>query len=575
MNFTVVPLPAPTLSSPSGASYTPTPTYTWSAVAGATQYSLEVDSPTARIFQTTFPAASVCPGSTCSATPTTSLAQGSYNWVAQAANASGGTWSAPKAFTVQGPPASTPQAPTGSGTNASPTYVWSAVGGGVTYYELSVNPVDAGTAPFVVNFDPSVCPGATCSATPPNVLRAGSYTWHIRGWNTTGGGDWSNPMGFTVTGPPAPTPFSPNGPGTTVVPTFSWSAVGGNLLYYILGVGNVDPDRMYYEMWYEPNVCSSGTCSVTPNHPLPVGSYTWAVRGRNAAGPGDWSGAMAFTVQTPAPPTPLAPTEKVPTQTPTFSWTVSAGAMGYTLSVLNPSGSTLYEQVTGTDACINGICSVTPAGVLGVGVPYRWRVRGQHLAGFGEWSALVDFHVASLEDCGLEFVTGDFNGDGFDDGLCQTEGDVYVALGDGAGGFGVARVWLVHTFTRLLFGDFNGDGKTDLADVNVQTGDFLVALSSGSAFAPLTSWGIARATWRGTTYTCQGESLIAGAELFDADPKTDVYCRDSSLKFFLGLSNGTAFVFKIIDDPPPAYVPVQEYIYAGPRPLAITGAPRQ
>jgi hypothetical protein len=573
MAFTVIPPPAPTLSSPSGPTYTPTPTYTWSTVAGATQYALEVDSATARIFQTTYPAASVCSGATCSATPSTSLTQGSYTWLAQARNASGGTWSAPKGFTVQGPPAPTPQAPTGTGTNATPTYKWSAVGGSVTYYVLSVTPVDGGTAYFTVNVNLNACAGGTCSATPPNVLRAGSYTWQVRGWNTTGVGDLSNPMAFTVTGPPIPNPLSPSGVLTTPVPTFSWNAVGGNVILYNLGVSKAN--LSVYEDSFDPSVCVAGTCSVTPNHVLAQGSYTWAVRGRNAAGPGGWSNPMAFSIQPPAPPTPLAPTGKVPTQTPTFSWNVSTGAMGYTLSVLNENGSTLYEWGASTGACTNGVCSVTPTGVLGVGVPYRWRVRGQHPAGIGDWSALLDFHVASLDDCDLEFVTGDFDGNGITDGLCQTQGDVYVALGDGAGRFGVARVWLVHVFARLLFGDFDGDGKTDLADVNVQTGDFLVARSTGSNFAPLTSWGIAKAKWGGTSYVCQGDSLIAGADRFDADPRTDVYCRDSSLKFFLGISTGTAFVFSILDDPPPAYVPVQEYIYAGPRPLAITGAPRQ
>jgi hypothetical protein len=518
----------------------------------------------------------VCAEATCSATPPNVLRAGSYAWQVRGWNTTGvGDWSNPMAFTVTGPPMPTPLSPTGSGTNATPTYTWTAVGGGVLFYVLSVNPVEAdGTPYFEIWYQPNVCSGGTCSATPPNVLKAGSYTWQIRGRNAAGPGDLSNPMAFAVTGPPIPNPLSPSGVLTTPVPTFSWSAVGGNLILYNLGVSKADGTSVY-EFTYYPSACVAGTCSATPDHPLPLGSYTWAVRGRNAAGPGGWSNPMAFAIQPPAPPTPLAPMGKIPTQTPTFSWTVSAGAMDYTLSVLKPNGSTLYQQGAGASACINGICSVTPAGVLGVGEPYRWRVRGQHVAGIGEWSALLDFHVASLEDCDLEFVTGDFNGNGIVDGLCQTQGDVYVALGDGAGGFGIARVWLVHIFARLLSGDFDGDGKTDLADVNVQTGDFLVARSTGSAFAPLKSWGIAQATWSGTTYTCQGESLIAGTDLFDPGPRTDVYCRDSSLRFFLGLSTGTAFVFSIIDDPPPAYVPVQEYIYAGPRPLAITGAPKQ
>jgi FG-GAP-like repeat len=584
--FTVQGPPASTPQSPSGSGTNATPTYRWSAAGGGvTYYVLSViplDGGTAAFAVPFDPV--ICNGGICSATPAAPanvLRAGSYRWQVRGWNTTGGgDWSSPMTFTVTGPPMPTPLSPTGSGTNATPTYSWTAVGGGVTFYVLSVSPVATdGTPAFEIWYPPNAsnCPGTTCSVMPPNLLKAGPYTWQIRARNAAGPGDLSNPVAFTVTGPPIPNPMSPSGVLTFPVPTFSWGAVGGNVHIYNLGVSKADGTGVY-EVSYDLSAClPTGTCSVTPNHPLNVGSYKWAVRGRNMAGPGGWSTPMAFAVQAPNPPIPLAPTGKIPTQTPTFSWTVSAGAMDYTLSVLKPNGSTLYEQGAGTSACANGICSLTPAGILGVGEPYRWRVRGQHIAGVGEWSTLADFHVASLEDCDREFVTADFNGDGFEDGLCQTQGDVYVALGNGDGSFGVAQVWLVHSFNRLLFGDFDGDGKTDLADVNVQTGAFLVARSlapNSAAFAALTSWGIATGVWGSAVYTCQGESLIAGAERIDADLMTDVYCRDSSLKFFLGTSTGKTFKFKVIDDPPSALQPVQEYIYAGPRPLAITGSPR-
>jgi FG-GAP-like repeat len=417
-----------------------------------------------------------------------------------------------------------------------------------------------------------VCSGTACSFSQPTALAQGTHFWAVRADNASGG-TWSPEKSFTVQGPPAPTALSPTGPGTTVVPTFMWSAVAGEATHYVL---SVDDDRdttpsPLFEIWYTPAEasCAGTTCSVNPNRPLRVGGYTWAVRARNATGPGGWSNVLPFTVEPPAPPILLAPKGTLPTQTPTFSWRGSPGAMDYTLSVLKPNGQALYEQVVGSESCNAETCSVTPGHALEVGVVYHWRVRGQHLGGFGDWSSALAIRVASMEDCDLEFVVADFNGDGIPDGLCQTEGDVYVGLGTGSGSLGIARVWIVHTFARLLAGDFDGDGKTDLLDVDLATGDFLVARSTGSTFVPLTSWGIARATSRGTTYTCQGEELIAGTLAFDSDARTDVFCRDGNLKFFLGRSTGTAFAFSILDDPPPALNPAQEYIYAGPRPLAI------
>jgi hypothetical protein len=201
-------------------------------------------------------------------------------------------------------------------------------------------------------------------------------------------------------------------------------------------------------------------------------------------------------------------------------------------------------------------------------------VRGQHLAGLGEWSAILGFQVASFEDCAGEFVTADFNGDHLGDGLCIAGSDVYVALADGAGGYQPPRLWLLYSFTRLLVGDFDGDGKDDLADVKVESGEFFVARSTGSAFSAPVSWGVAKATWNGASYTCQGEFLVAGTGDFNIDHRTDVYCLDSSVRLFLGLSTGTSFQFSIPGDLPPGIVPVQEYIYSGSRPLAITGAPQ-
>jgi hypothetical protein len=87
--------PAPVLVSPVGSVPNPSPTYTWNASAGATQYMLQVyDSAGTRLLQRLYDASAVCVGSVCSKTETLVLALGSYTWKVKAQNAQGGTWSA-------------------------------------------------------------------------------------------------------------------------------------------------------------------------------------------------------------------------------------------------------------------------------------------------------------------------------------------------------------------------------------------------------------------------------------------------------------------------------------------------
>ncbi len=91
--------PPPALVSPSGSVDTGTPTYTWNAISGVTEYQLQVFRGSVIHVNVWLNASSVCTGGTCAHTPSTALTPHDYQWKVRSKNASGtGSWSAPMNF---------------------------------------------------------------------------------------------------------------------------------------------------------------------------------------------------------------------------------------------------------------------------------------------------------------------------------------------------------------------------------------------------------------------------------------------------------------------------------------------
>jgi hypothetical protein len=147
-------------------------------------------------------------------------------------------------------------------------------------------------------------------------------------------------------------------------------------------------------------------------------------------------------------------------------------------------------------------------------------------------------------------LVGDFNGDGKDDivtflrnsGSGDARGNVYVALSTGSG-FGPGQKW--HDFFCVnneipLVGDFNGDGKDDIvAFGRGDSGDVYVALSNGSSFV---GQGV---KWH--DYFCIGNEIPMVGD-FNGDGKSDLACFAHETKsgngkgdVYVALSTGAAF----------------------------------
>ena len=119
--------------------------------------------------------------------------------------------------------------------------------------------------------------------------------------------------------------------------------------------------------------------------------------------------------------------------------------------------------------------------------------------GYGENSVSIflgngagHFSGPTIFDAGISpqsVKLGDFDGDGKQDLAVISSGGVSILLGDGAGGFSAPTTFGVSYPSALVVGDFNGDGKQDVAvtyrvsdSVSILLGDGAGNLSAPTSF---------------------------------------------------------------------------------------------
>jgi glucose/arabinose dehydrogenase len=295
---------AATLVTPSGDIGTNyNPTYTWNQVDGATWYLLQVNGPSGNlIYQWYTSAQANCNGTTCSVTPSTTLAGGAQTWWVLTYNSAGdGVWSDGMNFSTTLPPPPGPAtlvSPSGDiGTNYNPTYKWNEVSGSTWYY-LWVDGLSGNVIKQWYTSAQANCNGTSCSVMPATTLGGGGFTWKVLTYNAGGDGTWSAIMNFNTTIPsvlgPA-TQASPTGSiGAMHNPTYMWDEVTGSTWYYLWVNG---PSGNVIKQWYTSaqTNCNGTTCSVTPSTSLPAGGYTWWILDYSTRD-GTWSSGLGFTV---------------------------------------------------------------------------------------------------------------------------------------------------------------------------------------------------------------------------------------------------------------------------------------
>ena len=157
---------------------------------------------------------------------------------------------------------------------------------------------------------------------------------------------------------------------------------------------------------------------------------------------------------------------------------------------------------------------------------------GSALGAFTEWSRFGP---------GAATLVGDFNGDGRDDLARPGEEGIQVMLSTGAA-FGAPRRW-THAGWRasIYVADVNGDGRDDIVR-QVDRKRIMVSISLGNGFAPPSRW-------------IQDSGIVAKSAMVfgdvNADGRADLV-QAARGKIEVGLSNGVSFASPVAWGPAPA-----------------------
>ncbi len=346
--------------------------------------------------------------------------------------------------------------------------------------------------------------------------------------------------------PPTTTPgiYSPVNqstlPGTSA--TFWWAAYPGATNYW-LDIGSSSGGNNYLQSGPLPGSQYSLPVSSLPSDGSTVYVTWWYEVG------GSWSyteyqyTAFNVTLEEGVLTTPT-PGSTFSGSTVTFGWTAGAGASNYWLDVgSTPGGNNYYQSQP-----LGNILTVTVNGLPTNGTPVyvtlysyvggQWLSKGYTYTAYNLYApSPLSFLPAVNYGAGLAPISvavGDFNGDGKPDlAVANIQSDnVSVLIGSGGGTFETAVNYGTGSGPQaVVAGDFNGDGKLDLAVANVSSNNVSVLIGKGDGtFHSAVNYAVAN-----------GPGSIAVGD-FNHDGKLDLVVANyqtNNVSVLLGNGDGT------------------------------------
>ena len=399
------------LTSPAaGATVTSaTPTFTWSAVPGASGYLVYISDPNGYDPEEFF-LTSAATVNVNSYVPSNDLLDGhTYQWqVCPVFTTNGvtsiGPTSDPIEFNVSVPGTTTLDAKDDSGTlnTATPTLQWSPVPG-ASGYDLFLQDTTTGTQVF----DP--LPVTTTSFAVIAPLNNGdTYQWDVTAFDNFGNVGLAPPaltftVAVTTVGPPTPTLKGPIGKTKIATPIFQWTPVP-NAVGYSLYLKDTTTSQILY-----PGIPVNGLMYTPPTPLADADSYDWYVRaiysdGTLGPAPPGADFGISDASDLAGPPTPTFANPLASGATPTFQWSPVANATGYQIEVFDTTNGKINSPQAPITVNATSYTAGTP---LTPGHTYQWEVAafdasGQETA----WSKLLTFRVAP------PVGRVDFDGDG-------------------------------------------------------------------------------------------------------------------------------------------------------------------
>ncbi len=384
----------------SGSSTTDiTPEFSWTAVAGATRYEIQIaDSAADLEISPTVDDKNV---SGTSYTPTALTNLQMYHWRVRAVDGEGqaGAWSGTQTLNINFDTVSGLNPANGSSTtDITPEFSWTAVAGAAKYeIQIADSAADLEINPTV---DDKNVPGT--SYTPTALTNKQTHHWRVRAVDGDGQpGAWSGTQTLNVNFDTVSGLDPTDGSSTTdTTPTFRWTAVAGADKYQIQIADSA------------ANLAGSSTvdapgASYTPTTALTnLLTHHWRVRAVDSEGqPGAWSGSSSLQVEIGAV-SGLNPTDGSSTTdiTPEFSWSAVAGATRYEIQIAD-SEANLEINPTVDDKNVSG-ASYTPTALTNLQM-YHWRVRAVDGEGqAGAWSGTQTLNINFDTVSGLNPANG-------------------------------------------------------------------------------------------------------------------------------------------------------------------------